>query len=187
MACKNHPDRESVAACVSCGAELCAECDKLGADGKSYCAEDLPAAAPEVSAPEAPAAAAAPVTPPVVAPAPAAETGGGNMLLAALGYPIWICALIAVLIEKNDRQVKYHAWNALFWGLGYVVVVVALGIVGAVLSHIPIIGAVFHLVVWAVVPLAYLVLSIMFAIRATNGQDVTIPVVSDLARKQAGL
>lgn len=38
MNCKNHPDREGVAACVSCGKVLCDEC-RLKLAGKNYCQE----------------------------------------------------------------------------------------------------------------------------------------------------
>ena len=185
MPCKNHPDRESVAACVSCGAELCAECDQAGADGKSYCSADLPAAG---SAPvaAAPVIAPVPVAPPMGAPAHAAASASSNMVLAALGYPIWICALVTVLIEKNYPQVKFHGWNGLFCGLAYAVVIIALGIVGVVLRDTPGLSTLFRLLM-RVLPLAFLILSVMFAVNAYNRKPVNIPVISDLARKQAGL
>jgi len=185
MACKNHPDRESVAACVSCGAELCAECDQPGADGKSYCSADLPAAAPAPVA-AAPVVAPIPVAPPMAAPAPAAASAGNNTVLAALGYPIWICALVTVLIEKNDPEVKFHGWNGLFWGIAYMVVMIALGVIGVALHDTPGIGAILRLLM-RVLPLAFLILSIMFAVNAYNRKPVNIPVISDLARKQAGV
>ena len=47
MACANHPDRESVAICMTCRKELCGDCRQVGPDGKSYCADHMPAAAPQ--------------------------------------------------------------------------------------------------------------------------------------------
>ncbi len=38
MKCENHPDKEGVAACVSCGKILCADC-RLKLVGKNYCQE----------------------------------------------------------------------------------------------------------------------------------------------------
>jgi hypothetical protein len=38
MNCENHPDREGVAACVSCGKVICGEC-RLKLAGKNYCQE----------------------------------------------------------------------------------------------------------------------------------------------------
>jgi uncharacterized membrane protein len=122
----------------------------------------------------------------VAAPPPPAVVGpSSNIVLAALGYPIWICALITVLIEKNDPEVKYHGWNGMFWGLSYFVVSMALRIVMKILQHVPGMGAVMGLVAVAL-PLAFLVLSIIFAVNAYNRKPVNIPVISDLARKQVG-
>ncbi|MEI6503596.1 MAG: hypothetical protein WCP21_21525, partial [Armatimonadota bacterium] len=168
MACKNHPDRESVAACVSCGAELCAECDQAGADGKSYCSDDLPAAAVAAAPVVAPVA----VAPPVVAPAPAAASSGSNMTLAAVGYLIWICSLIVILTEKNDQQVKFQGWNGLFWGIAQIVVGIAVGIVRGVLRNAPGGGAIGG--VLGIIPLAMFVFSIIFLVKALNRQEVNI-------------
>ncbi|MBU0610135.1 MAG: DUF4870 domain-containing protein [Armatimonadetes bacterium] len=140
-----------------------------------------PPAEPTPPPPVAP----APAPPPATAPPPAGG-GSSNMVLAAIGYPIWICALVAVLIEKNDRDVKFHGWNGLFWNIGYTVVMVALFIVSIVLRDVPGIGSVARLVM-RLLPLAFLVLSIIFAVNAYNRKPVNIPVISDMARKQAGV
>lgn len=203
MACKNHADRDGVATCASCGAELCAECAETGSDGRIYCAEDLPTQAPSgspaavpppsMTPPEPPpAAAVAPPAPaPVVAPPPPAvqpagqAQGSGNLVLAALGYPIWIIALIVILTEKNDRNIRYHGWNGLFWGIAYVIASIAVILVAAILSNIPGLGLLAN-VLYLIHP-AWLILSIIFAVNAYNGKPVNIPVISDMARKQVGL
>jgi TM2 domain-containing membrane protein YozV len=46
MNCANHPDAEVSAYCRSCGKALCAECRRDSA-GTVYCAEHMPAAAPD--------------------------------------------------------------------------------------------------------------------------------------------
>ena len=52
-------------------------------------------------------------------PAPPVQTGGApssnDRLLAALGYPIWIVALIALLLDgpKDRPFTRYHAIQAL--------------------------------------------------------------------------
>lgn len=201
MACKNHADRDGVATCASCAAELCAECAETGSDGKIYCAEDLPTQAPAVGpaatpppsmttpapapavVPPASAPAAAP--PPAVAPPAGQAQGSGNLVLAALSYPIWIIALVVILTEKNDRNIRYHGWNGLFWGIAYVVANIAVSIVAAILSNIPGVGMLAN-VLYLIHP-AWLIFSIIFAVNAYNGKPVNIPVISDMARKQVGL
>ncbi|MCE5238375.1 hypothetical protein LLH23_07760 [bacterium] len=139
--------------------------------------------APPPPAPQPPPPAA---IPPPVAPPPPVTGPPSNLVLAALGYPIWICALVAVLIEKNDREVRFHAWNGLFWGLGYVVVTAALVIVSIALHGIPGVGGLIRMAI-KLLPVAYLVFSIIFAVNAYNRKPVNIPVITDMARKQAGL
>jgi uncharacterized membrane protein len=139
---------------------------------------------PPPADPTPPPAAPVPV-PPAVAPPPGAPAASSNMTLAALGYPIWICALIVVLTEKTDPKVKFHGWNGLFWGIAYIVVIVALGIVSIVLRDVPGLGGLLRLLM-RLVPLAFLAASIIFAVNAYNRKPVNIPVISDMARKQAG-
>jgi len=187
MACKNHPDRDAVGACAACGVELCAECVQTGSDGKSYCAADLPAAAPAAPAPAPPAPVPAPVVsaaPAPVAPPPpvGAPAQSGSIVLAAIGYLVWPCGLIAALIEKTDKQVKFHGWNSFFFFLAYLAAEIAVGI----LAHMPGVGRAFrHL--YSPVYLLYVVLGIIFLVNALGRKPVNIPVISDLARKQAGL
>ena len=157
----------------------------MSTDSNPPPASQPPAAAPAPPpAPAAPPPAVAP-PPPAAAPPPAAGAPT-NLVLAALGYPIWICALVAVLIEKHDREVRFHAWNGLFWGLGYIVVTVALVIVSVVLHSVPGMGRLIRMVI-NLLPVLYLVFSIIFAVNAYNRKPVNIPVISDMARKQAGL
>ncbi len=195
MACKNHPDREAVAICVECQAELCSECRQIGSDGKSYCAEHLPRPEP------APAGAQAPEGAPVELP-PRGEqeavtaTPGESTGLAAACYfagvlpPLSFILPIIPLISadmKKSRYMRYHAYNGLFWGLAVVVGLVLLQIVLAISGLLGIPG----ILIWPLKLLrgvwwvAALVISIGFAIKANGRESVRIPVVSDLADGQA--
>jgi uncharacterized membrane protein len=112
-------------------------------------------------------------------PTPSDQT---NKLLAALSYPIWIIALIVILTDmKKDPFMKHHGWTALFWGLTWFVVWVALSILG----NIPFLGWLLFLVTGPLLWIAWLALSIYYAIQAYNGKEVTIPLVSDFAKKYA--
>jgi uncharacterized membrane protein len=105
-----------------------------------------------------------------------------HKLLAALSYPIWIIALIVILTDmKKDPFMKHHGWTALFWGLAWFIVWVALSILG----NIPMLGWLLFLVTGPLLWIVWLALSIYYAIQAYNGKEVTIPVVSDFAKKYA--
>ena len=199
MACKNHPDRESVAICVTCKQELCEECRHIGPDGKSYCAEHVPAAQPatEPAPAAAPAAPAADVEmPPRGTPEPAGGGGNESSALAALSYLCWILTPLSFVVPiivlatdyKQSRYMRYHAYNGLFWGLGLLVLGILLSLTIAIthMLGIPyIIRMPLGLVRWALLPVA-LIFSIVFAVKANNRENVRIPVISDIADKQTG-
>ncbi|MDR7522968.1 MAG: DUF4870 domain-containing protein [Armatimonadota bacterium] len=105
-----------------------------------------------------------------------------NKLLAALAYPIWIIALIIVLTDmKKEAFMRHHGWTALFWGIAWVIIYVGLMILG----NIPFLGWLLVIVTGPILWIAWLILSIYWAVQAYNGKEVSIPVVSDWARKYA--
>lgn len=110
------------------------------------------------------------------------STDSSNRLLAALSYPIWIIALIIVLTDmKKDAFMRHHGWTALFWGIAWLILYVILMILG----NIPFLGWLLVLVTGPLLWLAWLILSVYYAVQAYNGKTVTIPLVSDWARKYA--
>ncbi|MGQ0572072.1 MAG: DUF4870 domain-containing protein [Armatimonadota bacterium] len=110
-------------------------------------------------------------------PAPADQS---NRLLGALAYPIWIIALVIILTDKKkDSFLRHHGWTALFWGIAWFIIYVALSILG----NIPFLGWILVILGGPILWLVWLALSIYYAVQAYNGKEVTIPVVSDWARK----
>jgi uncharacterized membrane protein len=105
-----------------------------------------------------------------------------NRLLAALAYPIWIIALVVILTDmKKDPFMKHHGWTALFWGIAWLVIYIALMILG----NIPFLGWLLVIVTGPLLWIAWLILSILYAVQAYNGKLVSIPVVSEFAKKYA--
>jgi uncharacterized membrane protein len=103
-----------------------------------------------------------------------------NKLLAALAYPIWIVALVIVLTDmKKNPFMRHHGWTALFWGLAWVVIFIGLNIIINVVGFLAFLSG-------GLLQLAWFILSLYFAFQAYNGKEVTIPVVSDFAKKYAG-
>lgn len=106
-----------------------------------------------------------------------------NKVLAALSYPIWIVALIIVVTDlKKDSYLKYHGWQALFYGVAWLVIWVALGIIGAVFVIVPVLGPLFNNVLTPLAGLAWLVISLIFAYKAYQGERFVVPVVSDFSK-----
>ena len=117
-------------------------------------------------------------------------------ITALLGYIIWILALIALIMEKENRFVRFHAIQSLLYHAAIIVVVFALmiigiflGIAGAVAGQAG--GAIGGLfggligLIWMVVFLAYLVGLIYAAVQAYGGKWFKLPLVGNMADKWA--
>jgi len=97
----------------------------------------------------------------------------------------WLTGLIFLLIEKDNRDVKYHAWNAIAIDVVTIAVYIGLIILGAILGAIAaplaIITGILNMIVW----LGYIVLKIILMVKAYQGQKIKLPVIGDFVEKQA--
>jgi uncharacterized membrane protein len=121
----------------------------------------------------------------------------GN-LAAALGYPIGIIAIICLIMEKENRFVKFHALQSILLHVGFIVVAIAVWIIGIVLlvagaaasaasgsgAAGGIIGMLFGLI-WLVVIVAYIGGLIFTAVKAYGGNYFKLPVIGNMAEKFA--
>lgn len=101
---------------------------------------------------------------------PASDT---SKLLAAIGYPIAIVALVALFIDpyKDEPFVRLHAVQAL--------ALAVVSIVASILFSIPIIG-------WIAAPILYLVVLVAWIaglVKAFQGEYWEMPVVYDLVKQ----
>jgi uncharacterized membrane protein len=114
-----------------------------------------------------------PATPATGRPGPAGDT---SKLLAALGYPIWIVALIAILIDpyKDEKFVKFHGYQALALGVAGWVIIFVIG-------FIPIVDLITPLL-WLVL----LVYQIYLAVQAYNGKYFEVPGVFGFVKTYIG-
>jgi uncharacterized membrane protein len=119
----------------------------------------------------------------------------GNVA-AALGYPIGIIALISLIMEKENRFVKFHALQSLLLFAAAIVVMIALWVIGAILfvggmaaSVATNSGALGGLVgmllglVWLVFVIALIAAIVMGAVKAYGGVEFKLPVIGNMAEK----
>jgi uncharacterized membrane protein len=104
-----------------------------------------------------------------------AQSGLSENAACGLAYITIIPAIIFLVVApyNTNRNVKFHAWQSIFLGIGCF----ALGIIGI----IPILG-------WIVLLVGMLVLFIvwiMCVVKAFSGGRFVIPVIGPLAEKQA--
>lgn len=120
-----------------------------------------------------------------------AQSGGGlpDNITALLCYsPIGLLGWILVLaIEpyKNNKFLRFHAFQSIFLCVGITAVFIALGIFGAVLGHIigPLALIIFpiEMILW----LGSIVLFVMMMIKAYGMQKTKLPFVGEFAEKFA--
>jgi uncharacterized membrane protein len=93
-----------------------------------------------------------------------------------LAYVTIIPAIIFLVLEpyNKNRFVRFHAFQCIFFGVALIVIHIAL-------MFIPIIGTVISLLV----SLAAFALWIVLLIKAYGGQMFKLPVIGDMAEKQA--
>src|SRR5215472_697982 len=119
---------------------------------------------------------------------PAASSGASNNLIAALCYLCtWLTGLIFLLIEpyKNDKTVRFHAFQAIFFAVGLIAVYIAMIILGIILAVIHL--GILMLPVWLVLGLGIFGTWIFLMFKAYNNQIFKLPLIGELAAKQAGL
>jgi len=157
-----------MAFCSSCGAQI--------ADG-TLCA----VCAGRVAA--APAGAGAPG-----AAAPAAKAGGMSDNVAGLiAYITPIPSIIFLVMEpyNKNRFVRFHSWQNIFFCIALIALWIAYMILAAVLHIIPVLGAIVALLLWLALLIGEFVIWIILLIKANGGQMWKLPIIGDLAEKQA--
>lgn len=110
------------------------------------------------------------------------EITSDDKLWAALGYPIFIVAIIMLFLEgKKDRPfIKYHAVQALGANVVLWIVEIVLGILSSALAAVTFgIGG----IISCIVPVLWL-LMIWPAVLAYQGKYFEIPVITKFLRDQ---
>ena len=119
------------------------------------------------------------------APSPASTPASGGMAdntAGMLAYITIIPAIIFLVMEPYNKNkfVRFHAWQNIFFALALTVLWIGLVIIGM----IPIIGWL-TIILWPLIGLAALVVWILLLIKANKGEKWKLPVIGDLAEKQA--
>jgi len=141
--------------------------------------EDTPQG-PQDSAPPPPPA--EPTPPPPQEPAAKEVVSENRNVMIVLSY-LWLLALIPLLVEKDDREVQWHAKHGLVLTVVEVVVMIGLQVVVMILGAISGgLGCVFTLLI-PIFMLAILIVHVLCIVKAIKGGRFLIPGVSEFADK----
>lgn len=122
------------------------------------------------------------------APGGASGTGLAPNIASLLCY---ICppitGIIFLLIEKENKDVKFHAWQSVVFGLAWFVVTMALQLLAYIMGSIAGVLGVIVDFFTPFVSVAAIIIWVVCLIKAYQGEKWRIPVLGDFAAKKAGM
>jgi uncharacterized membrane protein len=167
---------------------LCPKCGSQVAEGLKFCGACGSSIGAEGSAP------ATPPSPPS-SPGTAGSAGGIPANVAAMLTYLPLCLiglvcaiLFAFVLEpyKQDRLIRFHAWQSLALHVIFVAFWIGWTIISLVLTAILHFLAILTVPVSMLVGLGALVLMVILMVKAYSGEKYKVPFVGDWAEKQAG-
>ena len=123
------------------------------------------------------------------APAPAAGGGGlADNVAGGLCYITIIPAIIFLVIEPYNKNkfVRFHAFQNLFFAGAWIAAYIGMMILSFVLAMIPVVGWIIALLLWLAIGLGGFICWLLMLIKAFGGGKFKMPVIGNLAEKQAG-
>lgn len=119
-----------------------------------------------------------PPPPPSYTPPP--SSGGtvspNRKIMLVLSY-LGLLALIPLLVEKEDREVQWHAKNGLVLFVAYIIAWMVIHFAGMVVHFLACAGC----LAGSVLAVLYLVLIVLCIIKAVNGERFIVPGLSQFA------
>jgi uncharacterized membrane protein len=149
-----------MAFCSSCGAQI--------ADGATVCA---------ACAGRGP-----------VAAVPVSTVGGmSDNVAGMLAYITIIPSIIFLVMEpyNKNRFVRFHSFQNLFFAGALIVCWIAFAILAMMLAFIPILGHILIALCWFALAIGAFAVWIIMMLKANGGQMWKLPVIGDMAEKQA--
>lgn len=146
-------------------AQFCSNCGAQIAEGAAFC--------PSCGKPSAAAPANAGTT-------SAPASGLADNVAGLLAY-LFIPAIIFLVVEPYNRNrfIRFHSFQSIFFAIAWFFVNIVFGFV---LMAIPLLGWAISMLLW----LGFLILWIVLMIKAFQGSWFKLPVIGDIAEKQAG-
>jgi uncharacterized membrane protein len=154
-------------------ASFCSSCGAQVADGAAFC----PACGKSSTQSTGGGAAAAP--------AQSQSTAGGltDNVAGMLAYiPALITGIIFLVVEPYNKRpfVRFHAFQSIFFGIAMTVLWIAVSILGLV----PVLGWA-TILLWPILFIGGVIVWIVLLLKANQGQKFKLPIIGDMAEKQA--
>ncbi len=108
--------------------------------------------------------------------------GMSDNVAGMIAYITIIPAIIFLIVDpySRNRFIRFHAWQCIFFNLAWW----ALWFVLRVIVHVPFFGWL-TLLIWPLVGLGGFIAWLILVLKAYQGQMFKLPVIGDMAEKQA--
>ena len=159
---------------------VCSGCGSDVAEGVKFC--------PRCGQPVAAAAAASAGGGYYAPPAAAATSAASNdNVMGAVAYVTIIPAILFLVLEpyNKNRFIRFHSFQCLFLALAGFVLSIGNMILSMVIGFIPVFGWIISLVLGFGIPIALFAVWLIAVIKAYQGEQYRLPIIGDLAAKQA--
>ena len=103
-------------------------------------------------------------------------------IAGALAYITIIPAIVFLVLEpyNKNRFIRFHSFQCIFFAAAWTLLWIVLNIV----AHIPLLGWL-SILIWPLVGLAGFVIWIVLVLKAYQGRMFKLPVIGEMAEKQA--
>lgn len=98
-----------------------------------------------------------------------------------------ITSIIFILIEKENADVRFHAWQGTVFGVGFIALTIVLQILTAIFGAI---ASILGILIGFFIPIIGIIGFIVWIIclvKAYQGEKWHIPIVGDFAAQKAGV
>jgi uncharacterized membrane protein len=116
-------------------------------------------------------------------PSAAHPSGISENAAGGLAYILLIPAIVFLLVEPYNRNayIRFHSWQCIFMAVAWVAIDLFIFICG----HLFPLFVLFSFGLYPFVSLAMLILWIMVLIKAFNGERFKLPIIGEMAERQA--
>jgi uncharacterized membrane protein len=112
------------------------------------------------------------------------STGVEPNVAAALSYILGlITGIIFLVLEKENRFVRFHAAQSIAVSVIIIAVSIAVSLVSGILAFIPVLGWVVVLLLTMGLSIGTFILWVLLMWRAYQGEEWELPIAGDFARK----
>lgn len=120
------------------------------------------------------------------------QSGGTGLAPNVASLLCYICApitsIIFLLIEKENKDVKFHAWQGTLYGGTLIALNIVLNLLGFLLGHLAdFLGALVLSFLLPVIWIGLFILWIVLLIKAYQGERWKLPILGDIAAQKAGV